>query len=342
MISMKQAVTFGALGMLVAGLGVGLSRASEPNGAAVAFLATLDEAAKAKCVLPFPDDYRTNFRYVPAERTGIALNELGEASKKALEALLKSSLSQAGYTKVQEIQLLETVLREMGEPASVRDPNKYVTTFFGKPSATEPWAWRYEGHHVSLNFTYLGQRLVSSTPQFLGTNPAEVRTGSKKGLRVLGDVEDLGYRLLDSLSAKQREKAVLMKSVPADIITSNARKVAALEDLGIRYPDLDANQQAMLLDLVAAHAEVQTKAVASARLATAKREASHLVFAWIGSAERGKPHYYRIQSASFLIELDNTQNEANHVHTVWRNFDGDFGDDVLKDHYVHSHDHVHR
>ena len=163
--------------------------------------------------------------------------------------------------------------------------------------------------------------------------------GPMKGVRVLAAEEDMGRALLDSLDARQYLETVINVEAPADVVTGALRKAAILEDKGIAYESLNTTQQGLLLALIQEHATVQMTDIAKARLAKIRKEGlKHIKFAWMGSRERGKGHYYRIQGSSFLIEYDNTQNNANHVHSVWRDFKGDFGADLLEEHYKdHSH-----
>jgi hypothetical protein len=253
--------------------------------------------------------------------------------------LLKSSLSDAGYKKVEQIRMLEDVLFEREGRNPGRDKQNYVFVIFGTPSANGAWGWRYEGHHLSLNFTYQNDVLISSSPQFLGTNPADVTEGPHKG-RPLAKEQDLAFAFLDSLNDDQRTRAILSTKDPGEIITTNQRKVAILERKGVPWADLNARQRQALLALVKVHAEVQATSEQARRLKLV--EPQSLIFAWMGSDKPGRAHYYRIQGAKFLIEYDNSQNNANHIHSVWRDFDGDFGEDVLGAHYwtsPHSHPH---
>ena len=198
----------------------------------------------------------------------------------------------------------------------------------------DAWAIRYEGHHLAFNWTFVQGTGIASTPQFFGSNPAEVREGEKKGTRVLAAEEDMGRQLLNSLNEKQRSEAVLSGDAPRDIFTAAQKQIMPLEDVGISYGQLDSQQQEVLLAIILEVASAQNEVVASERLRTIMADGIDAVkFAWIGGFERGDAHYYRIQGGSFLIEYDNTQNDANHVHLVWRDFNGDFGRDLIRLHY---------
>jgi hypothetical protein len=264
----------------------------------------------------------------------VVLKELTPEGKKAALGLLQSSLSEAGFTRAKTIMNeVESALREMeGNPG--RDSELYYVAFFGKPSATGNWGWKFEGHHLSFNFTYREGKVVSTTPQFIGSNPAEIREGPHKGLRVLAKEEDLARELAKSLSSSQLKEALLDDRAPADILTGGQRKAAILEDKGLAFGTMSEKQRSLLKDLVGVLANVQKPVQARARMSKIEKAGWERVkFAWMGGLEPGEGHYYRIQGSTFLIEYDNTQNGANHIHTVWRDFEGDFGGDVLAEHY---------
>jgi len=258
--------------------------------------------------------------------------------REAAVELLRQSLSAEGFSKVEAIRNLESVLAEMENGNASRDPKRYWFVFYGNPSEPSQWVWRYEGHHISLTFGNKNGRLISSTPQFLGTNPAEVKMGSLKGQRVLGPQQDLGFQMVESLSAAQQATAILSKDAPSDILTTSARKASIEGDLGLRFHQLTASQKVIFKKLLASHYSVQNIPEQKRRLAAiSKEEFNDLTFVWLGPVDRRGKHYYRIQGKSFLVEYDNTQSDGNHVHTVWRDFAGDFGQDVLAEHYVHEH-----
>ena len=299
------------------------------------FLKGLDEKQRGQAIKGFKDDYRTNWRFVPAAREGIHLGELTPAQSELAANLLKGSLSDSGYKKVETIKGLEDVLFEMEGGNKGRDKKLYTFTFFGEPSRTATWGWRFEGHHVSLNFTYKGTELVSSTPQFFGANPAEVRTGPQKGTRALAQEQDLAFALIDTFTPEQLKQAVVADKAPNEIVTSNVRKVGVLEKTGIPFKHLTPKQQEALKKLLRVHAAGQTSQEFARRWKRVENDS--IVFAWMGATKPSKGHYYRIQGSKFLVEYDNTQNDANHIHTVWRDFDGDFGEDILAEHYANSH-----
>ncbi|MGH8189190.1 MAG: DUF3500 domain-containing protein, partial [Steroidobacteraceae bacterium] len=207
-------------------------------------------------------------------------------------------------------------------------------TVFGEPGPKSSWGWRYEGHHLSQNWTVVNGSALATTPQFFGANPAEVRTGAKKGLRALGTEEDLGYELLRSFDATQRQAAIIDPKAPADILTTNTKEAAIQADRGLEYSKMTAAQKALLMKLIEENAAAQPEAIARERLAKLRAAGlDAITFAWMGGLEKGEGHYYRIQGPTFLIEFDNTQNGANHIHLVWRDFKGDWGRDLLAEHY---------
>ena len=302
-------------------------------GAARAFLATLAPAEAAKARFPFEAKERFDWAYVPKARAGLALKSMAPAQREAALALLKVGLSEKGYAKVETIRSLEDVLAGL-EGSSSRDPGLYTLAVFGEPSESGTWGFRYEGHHVSLNWTFVAGRSIASTPQFLGANPAEVKDGPLKGTRALAAEEDLGRAFVKALDAERRSRAVVSTSAPADILTGASRRAATQGDRGLAWDSMTADQQAQILRILEEHAGAQRPELAAARMERLRAAGLPSIrFAWMGGLEKGQGHYYRIQGATFLVEYDDTQNGANHVHTVWRDFDGDFGEDLLAEHY---------
>jgi hypothetical protein len=309
--------------------------ASSMLNAARAFLATLDPGQKSKAMLQFNSDERFHWFYTPVPRKGVPLKELSASQQYAALALLHAGLSEKGYSKAEAIRKLEDVLRELEEgKGPTRDPDLYFFTFFGEPSADSAWGWRYEGHHCSQNWTIVNGKSIGSSPQFFGANPAEMRAGPMKGTRVLAAEEDLGRSLVKSLTAAQRSEAVINVTAPNDIVTKNERKADIQEDKGVAYSKLSKDQQGMLMALIEEYLSAQPRAQARQRLDKLRQAGfNQIKFAWMGGLEKGEGHYYRVQGSTFLIEYDNTQNNANHVHCVWRDFNGDWGEDLLAAHY---------
>lgn len=301
---------------------------------AKAFVTGLTDDERKKALFGFEDEERLNWHFVPKERNGLSLAMMSPATTERATALLKASLSTMGYKKIEAIRSLEPVLKEMENGNPGRDLMRYFVTVFGEPTSKGTWGLRYEGHHLSLQWTMSEGKLLASTPQFMGTNPAEVRQGALKGTRVLGEEEDLGRALVKSLTSEQQKVAVVDAVAPSDIITGANRKAAIEGRRGLKFGAMTKAQQGLMLSLIQEYASVQVSAVAKGRLDKVRKgDLDSVVFAWMGGIEKGQPHYYRVQGSNFLIEYDNTQNNANHIHAVWRDLDGDFGGDLLGKHY---------
>ena len=297
-------------------------------------LAALPEAARVKVQKSFDDPDRLDWHFTPRSRNGVAFKELDAKGREAIHALLRQALSAAGYRKVVNIIELEIVLREIETFGMMRDPERYHFTVYGKPDRKAAWGWRFEGHHLSLNFTLAGERMAVDSPSFFGANPANVPKGLKKGLRVLAAEEDEARALLALLSEAQRREAVFEERTFGDIVTGNAEKVDPIKPVGLAASKMDEKQRAQLLKLVETYASSFETALAQARMARVREGGvENIRFGWAGALERGKRHYYRVQGPLFLIEYDASQNDGNHIHTVWRDFNGDFGRDLLKQHY---------
>ena len=302
--------------------------------AADAFLASLSAVQRAKAQFAFEDAERLNWHFVPRARRGLSLKEMSAQQRELARGILRAGLSQRGYLTASTIIELELVLREMGENPAVRDPELYYFSIFGTPSRAAPWGFRAEGHHLSLNFTLVRDTLIATAPAFFGANPAEVRRGARRGLRALADEEDIGRELVLALDERQRAAALISATAPRDIVTGNAARVDPLSPIGIRVTELRPEQAAILVRLLEVYLGRMAEPLAAPRRAALERtNFREVAFAWAGSTRRGEAHYYRIQGPSFLVEYDNTQNGANHIHTVWRDFDGDFGRDLLREHY---------
>ncbi len=302
------------------------------------FLGTLTPAQRSKAVFAFTDDERMNWHFVPRERRGLPLREMEAPQRTAALGLLRTSLSARGYLQTTTIMALENVLRAMENNNPGRDPDGYFFSVFGTPGPSEPWGWRFEGHHLALNFTLADGKIVAA-PTFFGSNPADVREGPQAGTRALAPLEDLGRQLVTALTPEQKKTATLPGNAPDDILTGAQRRVDPLEPAGIPVTQLDRSQRALLSKLVAAHADALAPTLAAERRSRFQKASPDAVrFAWAGSVEKFQGHYYRIQGPTFLIEYDNTQNRANHIHSVWRDLaGGDFGEDVLREHFIRSH-----
>ena len=297
-------------------------------------LGALPAPLRTQATKPFEDRDRLEWHYTPRSRNGVSFKEMDKPAREATHALLRNALSAAGYRKVTNIIELEIVLREIETFGWMRDPERYHLTVYGAPDAAKRWGWRFEGHHLSLNFTLAGDKLAVDAPSFFGANPATVHKGAKKGLRALGEEHDAGWALLEALGEAQSKEAVFEERTYGEIVTGNKDKVDPLPAAGIPAAKLDEKQRALLWKLIETYAGNFEAGLAQARLVRVKEGGVEAIrFGWAGSTVRGKPHYYRVQGPQFLIEYDASQNDGNHIHTVWRDFGGDFGRDLLREHY---------
>jgi len=306
---------------------------------AMDFLNSLTEEQRSKTQLPFDDLSRNEWHFLPGAmwpRAGIQLYELNENQKILIFKLLKANLSKTGYDKTLKIMDLENVLAEISGDTIFRDSEKYSIAFYGNPEKDAIWAWTFEGHHVSFNFTVVDGK-VSIAPRFMGASPAFIKEGPRKGERVLAHEEDYGILLINMLSPEQQEKAIFQNVAFFDLVTSNAAEVSPLNQVGIKVGELNKKQQSVLIGLLNEYLSTMPTQLAEKRLKSLEsEELGDIHFGWAGSTQLGKPHYYRVQGKTFLIEFDNSQNDANHVHLVWRDFNGDFGRDLIMEHYKNS------
>lgn len=324
------------------------SSVSTMTKSAQALLNSLNAEQQAKTKLPFEGDERLFWHYIPTDdipkarngtpRMGLTLKDMTDGQQRLATALLSAGLSQSGFIKATSIMSLEDVLKVIEkDTVDRRHAGKYHFSIFGTPSDTGTWGYRVEGHHVSLHFTIVKGKL-SGTPTFFGANPHEVREGPRAGMRPLGQEEDLGRSLMQALDAGQQKTAMVAEKAPADMLTASSRKAALTgQPNGLAASKLNAKQKALLNELIDEYVSNVPEVVAAQRREQIKKAGNSLYFAWAGPVEKGQPHYYRVSSPVFLIEYDNTQNGANHTHTVWRDYEGDFGLDLLGDHIRAAH-----
>ena len=305
--------------------------------AASGLLASLTPDQRARAEFEFQSDERQRFHFIPTEtfpRNGLTIREMTDAQRAHAHDLLSAGLSQRGYLTATTVMSLETVLNALEQGRRLdRDPELYFFSIFGTPSPDDPWGWRVEGHHLSLHFTIIDGTAVASAPSFFGANPAQVRTGPKAGLRTLRAREDTARALVMALDGPQRAAAVIDDVAPDDILTEAELTIEPLSPAGVKAATLDPGQRELLMRVIEAYTSVMADDIAADRIAEI-REAGldDIGFAWAGPVERGEPHYYRVQGRTFLIEYDNTQGDGNHIHSVWRDFTGDFGRDLLREH----------
>jgi len=306
------------------------------------FLSSLDSKTKAKAIFSLDDPERFNWFFVPREkREGVCYKLLTIEQRQAALSSLHTSLGEVGYKKATEIMELEKILKQLekrGDNDNYRDPLNYYFVFFGNPSDQKPWAWRFEGHHCAINFSIDKGELVSSTPSFFGSNPGIVPTGEAKGKQILKQETDLGFSLVNSLSADQKTKAIIAETAFPEIITGNKRKAELLSPVGILYRSLTKEQQGMFKQLLDVYVNNYSLGFSKTLMAKIQKAGiENVSFAWAGSLVPGAGHYYRIQGPMLLIEYDNTQTNANHIHTTVRDLTNDFAEDILREHYVKEH-----
>ena len=334
----RLTLTLLVVGVATAGASAALAARDVINDARLAdaadrFIATLDSAGRARAVRAFADSARFDWHFVPRARTGLPLKDMTLPQRAAALALLQAATSSQGFHKATGVMRLESILGQLENRPAQRDPENYHFWIFGAPGPDQPWGFRFEGHHISLNFTSAGGFTVA-TPSFIGANPAEVRTGPYAGWRLLANEETQGRALVRSLDAAQRARAVITATAPRDIITGNARRAAIERTEGLPVAAMNAAQRALVLRLLAEYLDNMDPSIAAPRHARILETGlERLHFAWAGTTEPGGPHYYRIHGPTVLIEYDNTQNDANHIHTVWRDLENDFGGDLLRRHY---------
>jgi hypothetical protein len=323
--------------------GLGAERAADRNVAAMAesaraFLGSLTAEQRARAAFPFDADDRLRFHFIPPEtfeRQGLTIKEMSAAQRQRAHALLASGLSARGHMTAMQIMEAEGILATLEGPDRrfARDGEAYFVSVFGTPSTEGTWAWRWEGHHLSLHFTVVGGDVTVSTPTFLSASPAEVPSGPKMGMRPLARQEDAGRALLGSLDLAQRDVAIVDVEAPTNILAAMEPVIGPLASEGIRASALNGVQRALLMDIIEAYTSVMAEEIAALRWASIRDTGTDdITFAWAGGTVRGDVSYFRVQGPTFLIEFDNTANDPNHVHSGWRDFDGDFGRDVLREH----------
>jgi hypothetical protein len=322
------------------------SAAAQISAAASYWLSTLDPGKREKASAELANAQREEWTPVPVQdRPGLTLKEMTPAQRDGATKLLQSVLSERGLLTVAAIIELENVLRDLGGGSRfpngeiIRDPELYAYRVYGDPGSAA-WGWRIEGHHVSIHTTVV-DGAVAVTPMFLGSNPMLVSGGIRQGKATLKARQDIGFELLHALSESERKKAILQETIDEnsfDILTRDPKVAVPLEPKGLCVGEMSGLQQAIVRRLVVEHLDKLRDDLGRQRLEKVNAEGiNKLFFAWAGASEPGSPHYYRLQGKSFLIEYDNSQPGANHIHSVWREFDGDFGRDLLQEHYRRSH-----
>ena len=308
--------------------------------AASGFLDSLTPEQKAKAVFPFESDERGRWHFIPNEmfpRNGLMIKDMTETQRGLAFDLLRTGLSSVGYNKIRAIMELEDVLKVVEAGGKfARNKEEYLFSTFGTPGAKGNWGWRVEGHHISIRFAIANGAVsnnIATSPMFLGSNPAEVRDGDQQGKRVLHAEEDAARALLMSLPGFMQVNAVVNPVAPSDILTMNKNDITPALQQGVSFGSMGPQQQAAFLKLIEVYTSNMEADIAAERITKIKAAGMDgISFAWLGETEKGKKHYYSVQGPTFLIEYDNTQNNGNHVHSVWRDFKGDFGRDILREH----------
>lgn len=295
------------------------------------FLASLDDGQRKQVLIAFDSSNRLDWHYIPRSRSGLSLGEMKPAQAETARALFATVLNQRGLDMLDGVRVLEGVLRE--QQGSFRDPGRYYVSVFGTPGRF-PWGWRFEGHHLSLNVALPAPGQISATPFFLGAHPATVRDGPHKGFRLLGAAEDLARQLMTGLDDAQRRTALIANRSFGEIVASPQREQDLGQPRGLELSAMDSNARARVEALM----DRLLGTLAPDLLAAQKRRVmeqglERFRFAWAGSLVPGEAHYFRVHGPVTLIEHDNTQNGANHIHAVWRDLAADFGRDALADHY---------
>ena len=304
---------------------------------------SLRDAQRQRARFPFDADERFVWDYRPVPHAGLLLSEMDAAQRELASTLLAAGLSARAVGEVHAIMALETVLGELeqqrGQSKWQRDPDRYAFALFGEPGGGAPWAWRVGGHHIAVQLTVVEREWIAVTPLFLGANPATVPHGPQAGRRTLAAEEDLARELLARLTPTQQAVAVIAAGAPRDILTGTVLRVdPAVAPRGIAYADLDGAQREQLVRLIRHYVDRAAPEVSSAEWRKIEAQGLDAVtFAWAGALERGRGHYYAVCGSRFVIEYDNTQNDASHIHSVWRDLTNDWGEDLLAAHYAAAH-----
>jgi hypothetical protein len=311
--------------------------ATEMRDRAGALLIALDATQRDQATFAFDDEERFNWHFTPIDREGVQYLELAPGQKRLADRLLASALSREGLDKALGIMYLDQILFER-EQRDIRNPERYYVSIFGEPSERGTWGWRVEGHHLSLNFTLTDGRLVSTSPAFMGSNPAIVRDGPHAGMEILAEEQRLGRELLALFDDAQLEHVIWSQTAPRDIVTGNSRRAMIDTPVGLPVSEMSRDQADALMGLIRVYLGRMREEVANEHLRRLMQEGVGVIrFAWAGSDQPGEPHYYRIHGPTFLIEYDNVQTDANHIHSVWRDLTNDFGFDALAEHYAVAH-----
>jgi hypothetical protein len=321
-----------------------MTAAGDITAAARGWLDGLDDAQRKHAMFPFDTNERFVWAYTPGTREGLALRDMRPDQRDTAHAMVRASLSKRTAGEVASIIALESVLGEIERAGGRggwqrRDPELYWFAVFGEPDLRTPWSWRVGGHHVAVHVTIADGEVIGTTPSFLGANPAVVPSGPQQGSRALAGEEELARSLLGNMTPTERSAAIVDERAPGDILTENSRRVDVRRvPRGVRHADLQRLQQAELERLIRHYVDRMRPDAADWQWARISADGlGDVAFAWAGSEEPGRGHYYAVRGPRFLIEYDNTQNGANHIHAVWRDLENDWGEDLLAAHLARAH-----
>ncbi len=305
--------------------GIGMAEAAK------SFLSSITAEQRQEATFKYDDPERLNWHFIPRPRKGLPLKALEGEPLHAATKLIRSGLSEAGYDQTLNVMSLEEILYliEPGERAARRerrDPTKYYISIFGTPSDTGLWGWRVEGHHLSLNFSVKDGNVISSTPEFFGANPGTIDAGKGRQIRVLGPEEDIARQILKLCTPEQQKQCWISKEAPGEVPGPNIPQPVVGEPVGLFVSKMSDDQKKLVQELLGEYLKNLPADVEEARRKTLNDAGiEKIAFAWYGEPDLNQPHHYRVQGPTFVIEYNNTQNNANHVHSMWRNLAGDFG-----------------
>lgn len=292
--------------------------------AANRFLGTLDDARREKASFSFDDPERLNWHWIPRPRQGLSIKEMAPDQRAVAFGLIQTGLSTEGMIKVSTLMSYEHILHLQENRAPHRDPELYYLSVFGTPGDKGEWGWRLEGHHLSLNFTLKDGQVVSATPFQLGANPASVRSGPLEGQRNLIDIETPIKELLASFDEDQRKAAVVSDVVPKVTSKPNPPQPGPMEAKGLSTEKMKPKQRELLNQFFAAYRTNFAPGVREDLKKELERSKGEFHIAWHGPLDQSKPHAFRVEGPSILIDFNNEQDQANHIHTFYRNRPGDF------------------
>jgi hypothetical protein len=318
--------------------------AAELRAAVLAWIDGLDATRRAEATYPFGSDERFAWDYRPGPRRGLAVGAMTPGQRDLAWAVVDAAMSERGASEIRSIVALEPVLGDLERRAGTggwerRDPERYWFAVFGDPAGDEPWSWRLGGHHVAVQATVIDGRMVRPAPSFLGANPATIPDGPRAGERAIDGEERLARALLVSMTPAERALAVVDPVAPPDILSGNGRR-AEIRGIatGVRHDALALVARTGLEALIRYYLDrVHAGAADAAWTRIVADGLPEVTFAWAGPGEPGRGHYYAVRGPRFLLEYDNTQNGANHIHAVWRDLADDWGEDALAAHYRAGH-----